>query len=172
MVAPVSLLLLLSHFSRVQLCATPQTAAHQAPLSLGFSRQEHWSGLPFPSPMLAITNSWTQTHVHWPNDAIQPSYPLWSSSPLALHLSQLQGLFKWVTSSHQVAKILVSASTSILPMNTQDWFPLEWTGWIPLQSKGLSRVFSNTTVEKDQFFSTQPSLWISSHICTWLMEKP
>ena len=66
----------------------------------------------------------------------------------------------------------VSASTSVLPVNTQDWFPWGWTGWISLQSKGLSRVFSNTTVQKHQFFSAQPSLWSSSHIHTWLQEKP
>ena len=58
----------------------------------------------------------------------------------------------------------VSASTSVLPMNIQDWFPLGWTGWISLQSKGLSRVFSNTTVQKHQFFGTQPSLWSNSRI--------
>ena len=58
----------------------------------------------------------------------------------------------------------VSASTSVLPMNTQDWFPLGWTGWISLQSKGLSRVFSNTTVQKHQFFSAQPSSQSNSHI--------
>ena len=90
----------------------------------------------------------TQTHVHWVGDAIQPSNPLSSPSPSALNLSQHQGLFKWVSSSHQVTKVLeVSASTSVLPMNTQDWSPSEWTGWISLQSKGLSRVFSNATVK-------------------------
>ena len=66
----------------------------------------------------------------------------------------------------------VSASTSVLPMNTQDWFPLGWTGWISLQSKGLSRVFSNTTVQKHQFFRAQLSLQFNSHISTWLLEKP
>ena len=65
-----------------------------------------------------------------------------------------------------------SASATVLPMNTQDWSPLGWTGWISLQSKGLSRVFSNTTVQKHQFFSAQPSLWSTSHIHTWLLEKP
>ena len=64
-----------------------------------------------------------------------------------------------------------SALTSILPMNIQDWFPLGWTGWISLQSKGLSRVFSNTTVEKHTFFSTQLCLSSNSHIHTWLLEK-
>ena len=66
----------------------------------------------------------------------------------------------------------VSASTSVLPMNTQDWSPLGWTGWISLQSKGLSRVFSSTTVQKHQFFSAQLSSQSNSHIHTWLLEKP
>ena len=65
-----------------------------------------------------------------------------------------------------------SASTSVLPMNIQDWFPLGWTGWISLWYKGLSGVFSNTTVQKHQFFGAQLSLWSNSHICTWLLEKP
>jgi len=96
----------------------------------------------------------TQTHVHWVRDAIQPSHPLSSTSP-TFNISQHQGLFKWV-SLNQVAKVLgVSASASILPMNIQDWSPLGWTGWISLQSKGLSRVFSKTTVQKHQFFSAQ-----------------
>ena len=90
----------------------------------------------------------TQTHVHWVGDAIQPSHPLMSPSPPAFHLSQHQG--------HQSTG--VSASASVLPMNIQDQFPLGWTSWISLQSKGLSRVFSNTTVQKHQFFSTQLSL--------------
>ena len=66
----------------------------------------------------------------------------------------------------------VSASTSVLPMNTQDWSPLGWTGWISFQSKGLSRVFSKTTVQKHQFFSDKLSLSSNSHIHTWLLEKP
>ena len=101
----------------------------------------------------------TQTHVHWVGDTIQPAHPLLSPSSPALNLSQQQGLFKWVSSLHQVAKVLgVSASTLVLPMNTQDWSPLGWTSWISLQSKGLSRVFSNTTVQKHQFFGAQLSL--------------
>ena len=71
----------------------------------------------------------TQTHVHWVSEAIQPSHPLSSPSPPAFNLSQHQGLFKWVSSLHQVAKVLVSASTSVLPMNIPDWFPLGWT-WV------------------------------------------
>ena len=74
------------------------------------------------------------------------------------------------TSGGQI--IGASASASVLPMYIQDWFASGWTGWISLQSKGLSRVFSSTTVQKHQFFITQPSLWSNSHIHTWLLEKP
>ena len=104
-------------------------------------------------------SEFTQTNVHWLSDAIQPSHPLLSPSPPASHLSQHQGSFQMsqlFTSGGQ--SIGVSASTSVLPMNTQDWSPLGRIGWISLQSKGLSRVFSNTTVQKHQFFSTQLSL--------------
>ena len=66
----------------------------------------------------------------------------------------------------------VSASVSVLPMNIQDWFTLGWTGWISLQSKGLSRVFFNTTVQKHQFFSAQLPLLSNSHIHSWSLEKP
>ena len=158
-----------------------------------------------PSPLLKFT----QTHVHWVSDAIQPSHPLSSPSPPVFNLSQHQGLFtwlssggrsqdgggigrgdhflsykfikrtierwtkftkqlliassghqapKWLSSSYQVDRLLgVSALASVLPMNIQDWFPLGWTGLI-LLSKRLSRVSSNTTVQKHQFFATQLSL--------------
>ena len=66
----------------------------------------------------------------------------------------------------------VSASTSELPMNTQDWCPLGWTGWISLQSKRLSKAFSNTTVQKHQFFGARPSIYSNTHIHTWPLEKP
>ena len=99
-----------------------------------------------------------QTHVHPVGDTIQPSHLLLSPSPPAFNLSQHQGLFQGVCSLHQVAKVLgVSASASVLPMNIQDWFPLGLNGLIFLQSKGLSRVFSNTTVQKHQFFDTKLS---------------
>ena len=111
-----------------------------------------------------------QTHVHRVGDATQPSHPLSSPSPPALNLSQNQGLFQWVLCiSGQSTG--VSTSASVLPMNTQDWSPLEWTGWISLQSKGCSRVFSNTTVQKHQFFGAQLSSQSNSHIHTWLLEK-
>ena len=98
----------------------------------------------------------TQTHVHQVGDAIQPSHPLLSPSPPALNLSPTWGSFQMsqlFTSGGQ--SIGVSASASVLPMNIQHWFPLGWTGWISLQSKGLARVFSNTTVQKHQFFTGQ-----------------
>ena len=82
-------------------------------------------GLPIHHQLLEST----QTHVHRVGDAIQPSHPLSSPSPPALNLSQHQGLFQWISSLHQVAKVLeLTASTSVLPVNTQDWSPLGWTG--------------------------------------------
>ena len=95
----------------------------------------------------------TQTHVHWGGNAIQPSHPLSSLSPPTLSLSQHQSLFHWAGSLNHIAKVLASAS--VLLMNIQDWFPLRLTDLISLQSKGLSRVFSNTIVQKHQFFSAQ-----------------
>ena len=113
-----------------------------------------------------------QTHAYRVGDAIQPSHPLLSPSPPAPNPSQQQGLFQWVNSAWGGQSIGVSASTSVLPMNTQDWSPSGRTGWISLQSKGLSRVFSNTIVQKHQFFGTQLSSQCNSHIHTWPLEKP
>ena len=96
-----------------------------------------------------------QTHVHRVSDAIQLSHPLSFLSPPAFSLSQHQGLFQWVSffasDGHNTG---ASASASVLPMNIWDWFPLGLTGLISLKSKGVSRVFSNTTVQKHQFFGT------------------
>ena len=108
-----------------------------------------------------------QTHVHRVSDAIKPSHPLvipFSSCPQSFPVSGSFPMSQFFTSGGQ--SIGVSASASVLPMNTQDWSPLGWNGWISLQSKGLSRVFSNTTVQKHQFFGTQPFLWYNSHIHT------
>ena len=91
----------------------------------------------------------TQTHVHWVSDAIQPSHPLSSSCLQSFPASGSLQMSQLFASGGQ--SIGVSASTSVLPMNIQDWFPLGWTGCICLQSKGLSSVFSNTTVQKHQF---------------------
>ena len=106
-----------------------------------------------------------QTHVHRVSEAIQPSHPLSSTSPPAFNLSHHQSLFQWVSSLHEMAKVLefqlssLKASVSAeAEMNIQDWFHLGLTGWISLQFKGLSSIFSNTTVQKHQLFSAQLSL--------------
>ena len=107
----------------------------------------------------------TQTHVH---PAISSSVVPFSSCPQSLPASEsfpVSQLFAW---GGQINGI--SALASVLPMNTQDW-SLEWTSWISLQYKGLSRVFSNTTVQKHQFFGAQPSSQSNSHIYTWSLEK-
>ena len=101
-------------------------------------------------PILHHLPELAQTHVHWVSDAKQPSHPLSSPSPPAFNLSQHQGLFQGVASGGQ--SIGASVSASVLPMNIQDWFPLRLIGLISLLSKGVSRVFSNTTVQKHQFF--------------------
>ena len=111
-----------------------------------------------------------QTHVHWVGDAIQPSHPLSSPSPSAFNLfpvlsNQLALSIRW-------PKYWSISFNSLLPMNIQGWFPLGLTGLISLQCKAVSRVFSNTTVQKHQFFSSQISLWSNSQIHTWLLENP
>ena len=106
----------------------------------------------------------TQTLVHRVGDAIQPSHPPSSPSSLAPNPSQHQSLFQWATLRMRWPKYW-SFSFSISPSKERPgWSPLEWTGWISLQSKGLSRVFSNTTVQKHQFFGTQLSSQSNSHI--------
>ena len=106
----------------------------------------------------------------WCHPTISLSVSPFSSCPQSFPASQSFPMCQFFTSSGQ--SIEASASASVLPMNIQDWFPLELTGFISLQSKGLSRVFSNTTLQKHQFFGAQPYLWSNSHIHTWLMEKP
>ena len=106
----------------------------------------------------------------WCHPAISSSVIPFSSCPQALQASEsflMSQLFAWGGQSTGV-----SALASVLPMNTQDWSPLEWTGWISLQSKGLSRVFSNTTVQTHQFFGAQLYSQPNSHIHTWPLEKP
>ena len=113
-------------------------------------------------PLFPHLLEFAQTHVCWVSDAIQPSHPLMPSSPSALNHSHHQGLFQWVSSSHQVSQSIgASASTSVLPMSIQGWFLLGLTSLISLQSKRLSRVFSSTTVRRHLFFCALPSLWSS-----------
>ena len=125
-------------------------------------------GLPIHQQLLEFI----QTLVHRVGDAIQPSHPLSSLSPPASAPFQHQGLFQWVNSWHEVAKVLEFQLQHHSFQDTQDWSPLGWTGWISLQSKGPSRVFSNTTVQKHQFFGGQLSSQSNSHIHTWPLEKP
>ena len=106
----------------------------------------------------------------WCHPAVSSSVIPFSSCPQSLPASESFLMSQLFTSGDQ--SIGVSALASVLPMNTQDWSPSEWTGWISLQSKRLSRVFSNTTVQKHQFFGTQLSSQSNSHIHTWPLEKP
>ena len=225
-------------------------AAHHAPLCLGFSRQEYWSGLPFPSsPMHAcMLSCFSHVQLCEPLDCSPPgssvhrilqarilechflllfiftiyksvsvqfspsvvSDSLWPHglqhtrpscpSPTPGVYSNSCPLSQWchptisssvisfssclkcfpASGSFQMSRFFesggqsigLSASASVLPMNIQDWFPLGLTGWICLQSKGLSRVFSNTTVQKDKFFRVKLSLYSNSHIHTGQLEKP
>ena len=191
--------ILWSVLSHVQLFVTPWTVARQAPLSMGFSRQEHWSGVPCPSHVhikfsCSVLSDSLQPHEsqhtrppcpsptpgvysnscpssRWYHPAISSSVVPFSC-PQSLPASEsfpMSQLIAWGGQS-----IGVSALLSVLPVNTQDWSPLGCTGWISLQSKGLPRVFSNTTVQKQkhQFFSAQLSSQSNSHIHTWPQEKP
>ena len=113
----------------------------------------------------------TQTHLY---KSVMPSTHLILCPPLLLLPSNFPSIGSFQMSQLFASggqSIGVSASASVLPMNIQDWFPLGWTGWISLQSSGLSRVFSNTTVQKHQFFCAQLSLQSNSHIHTWLLEN-
>ena len=149
----VSAVVVLS-FSHVRLFATPWTAAHQ--VSLLFTISQSLLRLMF-------------------LESVMPSNHLILCHPLLL----LPSIFPSIrVFSNELAlasggqSIGTSASSSVLPMNIQGWFPLGLTGLISLQFKGLSRVFSNITVQKHQFFGIQPSLWPNSHIQKWLLEKP
>ena len=124
---------------------------------------------PCPSPTpRAHSNS--RPSSQWCHPAISSSVIPFSSCPKSLPASEsfpMSQLFAWGGQSTGV-----SALESFLPKKSQGWSPSEWTGWISLQSKGLSRVLSNTTVQKHQFFSAQPSSQSNSHIHTWPQEKP
>ena len=122
-------------------------------------------------PVLHCLPEFAQTNVHWVSDAIQPSHPVTflSSCPQSFPASGSFPMSQLFASGGQ--RFGASASALVLLMNIQDWFPLGLTGLISLQSNGLSRVFSSTTVQKHHFFHAQPSLWSNSRIHTWLLEK-
>ena len=129
----------------------------------------HHGRLPCPSPSpRACSNSCPLSR--WCHPTVSSSVAPFSC-PQSLPASGRVFPVSWLFASGGQS-IGASALASVLPMNIQGWFLLGCTGWISLQSKGLSRVFSNTTVQKHQFFDPQPSLWSSSHINTWLLEKP
>ena len=145
---------LVQSLSHVWLFATPWMAAHQASLSIKNSRS---------SLKLMFIQS------------VMPSSHLILCHPLLLLPPIPPSIRVFSNESTLCMRWLKYWSFSfsiILPMNTQDWSPLGWTGWISLQSKGLSRVFSKTTVQKRQFFSAQLSWQSNSHIHTWPQEKP
>ena len=124
---------------------------------------------PCPSPTSAVYSNSCPSN-QWCHPTISSSVVPFSSCPQSLPASgsfPMSQLFAWGGQSTGV-----SASASVLPMNTQDWSPSGWTGWISLQSKGLSWVFSSTTVQKHQFFGAQLSSESNSHIHTWALEKP
>ena len=141
--------------SRVRLFATPWIAEHTT--------------APCPSPALRVHSN-SRPLSRWCHPAISSFVIPFFSSPQSLPASEsfpMSQLFAWGVQSTGA-----SALASFLPKNTQDWSPSEWTGWISLQSKGPSRVFSNTTVQQHRFFGTQPSSQSNSHIRTWPQEKP
>ena len=140
--------------SRVRLFATPWTIAHQASLSITSSRS--------PPKPISLESVILSNHLILcvPFSSCPQSFPTSESFPVS----------QFFASGGQ--SIGVSASTSVLPMNIQGWFPLGLTGLTSMQSKGLSRVFSNTTVQKHQFFGAQLSWQSNSHIHTWPLEKP
>ena len=128
--------------------------------------QHAWIPCPSPTPRASWNSCPSSRWCH----PISSSVISFSSHLQSFPASRSFPMCQFFTSGGQ--RIGVSASASVLPMNIQDWFPLGWTGWISLQFKGRSRVFSNTTVQKHQFFSAQFSLWSNFHLHTWLLEKP
>ena len=151
---PISSVQFSSVTSRVRLFVTPWIAAHQALLSIINSRSS--------LKLMSIESVMPSSHLILCRSLL----PLPQSLPASGSFPMSQ-LFAWGGQS-----IGVSASASLLPKNTQDWSPLEWIGWTSLQSKGLSGVFSNTTVQKHQFFGAQLSSQSNSHIHTRPQEKP
>ena len=140
--------------SRIWLFATPWIPAHQALLLITNSQN-------YPN---SCSSSW------WCHPTTSSSVVPLSSCPQSLPASGSFPMSQHYASGGQ--SIGVSASASVLSMNTQDWYPLGWTSWISLQSKGLSGVFSNTTVQKHQFFGVQLSSQSNSHIHAWPLKKP
>ena len=130
--------------------------------------------LQYARPPCPVTTPWVYPNScpsnRWGHPDISSSIIPFSSCPQSLPASESFPMSKLFAGGGQSTG--VSALASFLPKNIQGWSPSEWTGWISLQSKGLSRIFCNTTVQKHQFFGAQLSLQSNSHIHTWLLEKP
>ena len=153
----------LHKFSSVQFSSVTQLCPTLQPCGLQHARP------PCPLPTPGVYSSSCPLS-QWCHPTISSSVVPFSSCLQSFPTSESFQMSQFFTSGGQSTG--ASASASVLPVNTQDWSPLGWTGWISLQSKELSRVFSNTTVQKHQFFGTQLSLWSNFHIHTWLLEKP
>ena len=143
--------------------------SHQVVFNSLWSHGLQHARLPCPSSSSGVSSNSCPLS-QWCHPTISFSVALFSSCPQSFPEPRSFPMSLLFASGGQ--SVGASASASVLPMNTQGWFPLGLTGLISLLSKGLSRVFSNTTIQKQQFFSAQPSLWSNSHICTWLLEKP
>ena len=154
MFTTVDCISLVQLLSRVRPFATPWTAARQASQSITNSQSP-------PKPMF-IESVMLSSHL-----ILCHPFSSCPQSPPASESFLMSQLFAWGGQSTGA-----SALASFLPKKSQDWSPSGWTGWISLQSKGFSRVFSNTTVQKYQFFGAQPSSQSNSHIHTWPQEKP
>ena len=157
-------------FPHPKWCSVQFSSVAQSCLTLCDPMDRSTPGFPVHHQLLELT----QTHVHPVGDAIQPSHPLSSPSPPAFNLSQNQGLFQWISGGQSTG---VSASTSVLPMNTQDWSPLGWTDSISLQSKdsqessptpqfrninslALSFLYSSTLTSIHDCWKNQKKLWL------------
>ena len=152
----------LSHFSSVQFSRSVMSDSLQP-------HESQHAGPPCPSPAPGV-HSDSRSSSQWCHPDISFSVVPFSSCPQSLPASKsfpMSQLFTW--GGHSIG---TSALASFLPRKSQGWSLSEWTGWISLQSKGLSRVFSNTTAQKHQFFGSQPSSQSNSHIHTWPLEKP
>ena len=153
----------MSKFNSVQFSLVAQLCLTLWPHELQHARP------PCPTPIPRVYSKSCPLS-RWCHPTISSSVDPFSSHLQSFPASGSFQMSQFFTSGGQ--SIGVSASASVLPMNIQDWFSLGLTGWISLQFKGLSRVFSNTAVQNHQFFSTQSSIWSTSHIHTWLLEKP
>ena len=158
-------------FERYDSCVLPTfnfSSVTQLCLTLRDPMNRSMPGLPVHHQLPEFTQTCPLSR--WCHPAISPSIIPFSSCPQSFPAPEYFQMSQLFASSGQ--SIGVSASTSVLPMNIQDWSALGWTSWISLQSKELSRVFSNTTVQKHQFFGTQLSSQSNSHIHTWPLGKP